>query len=95
MKWDVKTFEAVRDYLRTQKYPDDIITASQQHAWRKRCDIFSVDPDGNLVLVVHEVPPWAQDKDGKPLFQVRLPFTVDHACGPGSGSERRTDTVLE
>jgi hypothetical protein len=76
LTWTEELIAQVKDYVQTGTIPDDIEEAPHKKSkWRKRFADFTIKGK-DLLFVFDGIPPWAKDKDGKTLFDVKLPVTL-------------------
>ncbi len=72
MRWTDADYKNVHDYLKDGSYPTGA-TKSQEKTLRAKAKQFQLNDEGQIVLVVNEVPPWAR-VGNEAKYAVRLPF---------------------
>ena len=76
MAWQVESLEDLEAFHRRLKEHEVTIVGYGEHG--VGFGIYFLDPDGNEIEVVYELPK-EQWPDGKPVLRGRVPFTVDLA----------------
>ena len=74
MAWQVETLEDLREFHRRLKEHEVPIVGYGEHGLG--FGIYFMDPDGNEIEVVYELPK-EQWPDGKPVLRGRVPFVVE------------------
>ena len=74
MAWQVETLEDLRAFHRRLKEQEVPIVGYGEHGMG--FGIYFMDPDGNEIEVVYELPK-EQWPDGKPVLRGRVPFAVE------------------